>query len=289
MIGAVKTLILWFALCIPSYAGTSAPGGKLALNSASVAELAALPNVSPRLAEAIIGFRVKRGRIDSVDELRMISGVTGEAIDSLRRGTSVRFELALGVQREFSSAAEVLAEFDDEPDVATTQRWASDYAKVQPAMVERWLRSSKGFAALPQIRMSYQVRDDYQNDFRRFDEFGNPPVSNDGQFFDVQTDADVGQTRVIAVWATWDLDKIVMSSEQIRVINEAQDIVKLREKVLSEVTQLYFERRRLQVDVLMNPKSDLVGQVRDELRLRELTANIDAYTGGRFSDAVNKL
>ena len=140
-----------------------------------------------------------------------------------------------------------------------------------------------GAAALPQLRLTYQIRDDYENDVR-LDEFGNLPVSNDGTFIDVQTDADVGQ-NVIDV-RHLDLDKIVMSSEQIRVINEAQDIVKLREKLLGEVTQLYFERRRLQVDVLLNPRSDLVGRVRDEIRLRELTANIDAYTGGRFSDAL---
>ena len=79
---------------------------------------------------------------------------------------------------------------------------------------------------------------------------------------------------------------MVMSSEQIRVINEAQDIAKLREKVLGEVTRLYFDRRRLQVEILLNPKSDVVGQVKDELRLREITANLDAYTGGQFSNAA---
>ena len=61
----------------------------------------------------------------------------------------------------------------------------------------------------------------------------------------------------------------------------------LLEKVLGEVTRLYFERRRLQVDMLLNPKSDLLGQVKDELRLRELTANVDALTGGRFSAGLS--
>jgi hypothetical protein len=77
-----------------------------------------------------------------------------------------------------------------------------------------------------------------------------------------------------------------MSTERIRVIDEAQDAVKLRETVLGEVTRLYFERRRHQVDMLLAPKPDLMGRVRDELHLRELTAALDALTGGRFGAAL---
>ena len=77
-----------------------------------------------------------------------------------------------------------------------------------------------------------------------------------------------------------------MDLETLEKANTKDVRAKLREKVLGEVTRLYFERRRLQVDVLLNPKVDLAGQVKDELRLRELTANLDAYTGGRFSAAV---
>jgi hypothetical protein len=70
------------------------------------------------------------------------------------------------------------------------------------------------------------------------------------------------------------------------VISEAQDIVKLRDKVLGEVTRLYFDRRRLQIDGLLNPPNDLRAQIDDELRLMEFTAQLDALTGGAFSAAV---
>ena len=81
----------------------------------------------------------------------------------------------------------------------------------------------------------------------------------------------------------WRLDKLVMSSEQIRVINETGKANKMREKVLDEVTRLYFDRRRLQVDNLLNPPSSLTDQIEMELRLQEMTANLDALTGGEFS------
>jgi hypothetical protein len=278
------------ALVLAAYASDASAvdlGGRVPLDQATEAQLADLPGVGAQLASDIVALRAKRGgRISSVEELRVIPGISEEAIDALRSGTTIRLAISVGSGKVYATPEEVLAEFEHEPSVQDLHDWSSEYAKVQPDLVDRWLRASRAFAALPQVRIAYQVDDDWQNQFRRYDEFGNPPTTTEGTFFDVQTDADVGQGRSIDVWATWDLDKIVMSSEQIRVINEAQDIAKLREKVLGEVTRLYFERRRLQVEMLLRPKTDLLAQVKDELRLRELTANLDAYSGGRFSEAT---
>ena len=70
------------------------------------------------------------------------------------------------------------------------------------------------------------------------------------------------------------------------MINEAQDVVKLRDKVLDEVTRLYFDRRRLQVELLLDPPTGLQDQLESELRLQESTANLDAFTGGAFSASL---
>lgn len=274
-IGAVLTALVVGA---PAWAA-----GPVLLNRATAEQLAAIDGVDAALAGRIVALRAQRGRLDSVEQLRVVSGITETALDALRQGTWIEVEFPVGTRKAYASADEVLAEFDDEPDVATVQGWAASYAQVEAATVRKWISASRAFAVLPQVRFEYRVKDDYQNDFRAYDELGNPPTSNDVDTVNVLTDADVGQDRTILVRATWDLDQLVMSSEQIRVLNEAQDVVKLREKVLGEVTRLYFERRRLQVDMLLSPKPDVMGQVRDELRLRELTASLDAYTGGQLS------
>ncbi len=280
--------LLLVAWLVASAWATSAraEGERLALDEATVEQLAALPGMDAAFAADVVRIRDARGGLDSVEALRVLPGATPERLDALRAGTVVRFALPTGGGGRFGSPEEVLASFDKEPSVGEVQRWTSEYAQVQPEVVQRWLRASRAFAGLPQVRGSFQLRDSYSNDFRIYDEDGDPPVSNDVPVQSVRTDSDVGQTRTIQVWVTWDLDRLVMSSEQIRVINEAQDVVRLRERVLGEATRLYFERRRLQVDQLLNPKVDLLGQVRDMLRLRELTANIDALTGGRFSQAL---
>jgi hypothetical protein len=56
-------------------------------------------------------------------------------------------------------------------------------------------------------------------------------------------------------------------------------MVQLRDDVLNEVTRLYFERKRLQAELLHSPPQGVMEKVEKELRLQELTADIDAITG----------
>lgn len=60
----------------PAPAGPGTPaGGPLDLNSATLAQLDALPGVGPVLAQRILDWRAAHGRFDSVEQLRGISGI----------------------------------------------------------------------------------------------------------------------------------------------------------------------------------------------------------------------
>lgn len=182
----------------------------------------------------------------------------------------------------YSSPAQVLARFEDEPTVAAVQQMALEYSKTDPRYIEGWLSASKNAAWLPEFQVKFGYGVGYDDDSQYATDPNNPenfvlePYSTGAS-----TDMDVDLS------AKWRLDELIMSSDRIRVISETQDIVKLRDKVLEEVTRIYFDRRRLQVDMLLSP-GDLKAQLKNELRLQELTAQIDAYTGGRFSAAMKK-
>lgn len=260
--------------------------GPVLLNDASAEELMALDGVAEADAHAIVALRDDRGGLNSVEELRVL-GLGEPVLASLRTGTALEVRIRpREADMAFTSASEVLGRFKSEPTVNQVQMWAADYANISPERVKRWLSQSSTFAALPEVQLTYYVRDDYDQGFEYFDENGLDPRSPDSNPAAVIQDADSGRQTEYRVRLTFDLDKLVMSSERIRVINEAQDIVKLRDQVLGEVTRLYFERRRLQAERLLAPKSDPLALVKEELRLMELTANIDALTGGAFSAGV---
>lgn len=262
-------------------------GGRLDLNLATAAELAAVPGVSSATALAIVDLRAKRGRLASVEELRILH-LEDPVLASLRSSTSVEVTVPDLQVQSFGSVEEVMARFGDEPTVQQVQLWASEYANASPRQVERWLAQSVTFATLPQVGLEYRLRNDWDEGFEYQNPDGASPVVGQKDIRAVAQDADQGQTQEYKIQLDWELDKLVMSSEKIRIISEAQDLVKLRDKVLSEVTRLYFERRRLQVERLIAPTSDLMARVKDELRLMELTANIDALTGGAFSGGTQR-
>ena len=54
------------------------------------------------------------------------------------------------------------------------------------------------------------------------------------------------------------------------------------------MTQTYFERRRAQVDLLLAPPTDAAARTVAELKIAELTAELDGVTGGAFSSMVRE-
>jgi hypothetical protein len=201
---------------------------------------------------------------------------------------------------DFKSPDDVMAQFKGEPSVTEVQTMVLDYSKTHPKYLESWMKAAKSAAALPSITLYYNYKNSFGTDYGYYtpeeisdDVAADNSVLSESEasalaFGPFETAQGVDVYHVGAVRATWQLNELVMSSEEIRVINEAQDIVKLRDKLLEEATRLYFERRRLQVDLLLGGGGELRKRVSDQLRLAELTAQLDAHTGGQFSRSLTK-
>jgi hypothetical protein len=82
---------------------------------------------------------------------------------------------------------------------------------------------------------------------------------------------------------TWDLANLVWDSAQTSIDVRSRLMVQLRREVLQEVTRHYFERQRLLAEFEANPTDDPLLQRERALRLEELTAQLDALTGGLYS------
>lgn len=278
------TGIAAIALALPASASSEpAPAGQatVPLNGASVDQLAELEQVDDGEAARIVALREQRGHLASVEALRIL-GFDEPTLQDLRTGTHMDLAVTkVANAKRYGSVAEVMAEFSVEPTAQQVQGMAMDYTKTHPELVEGWLRSSRSAYLLPKVNLKYKKELDY-SDTNRYEE----DIDNPGTYFPYDYSDRADNDDDFEVKLEWRLDKLVISSERIRVINESQDIVKLRDKVLDEVTRLYFDRRRLQVEMLLDPPTALQKQLENELRLQELSANIDAFTGGSFSASV---
>jgi competence protein ComEA len=69
--------------------GSSAPAGPLDLNTATAAELEALPGVGPSTAAAIVDDRTRNGPFASVDDLDRVPGIGPAKLEALRELVTV--------------------------------------------------------------------------------------------------------------------------------------------------------------------------------------------------------
>ncbi len=275
------SILLASVLALPGFAsspddGPSADLARVDLNQADADALAALPDVDDAEASAIVSLRQERGRLPSIEALRILD-LDEVTLDALRNGTEIAMPVVkVANPHQYKTVDEVMATFAGEPTVAQVQQMAMSYTTTHPDMVQRWLNASRTTFLLPQLDFKYRKELDLNEDFT-YEDAGTADPNR------TVTSGDVDNNDLYEVKLRWQLQKLVMSSERIRVISEAQDVAKLRDKVLEEVTRLYFDRRRHQVDLLLSPPSDLREQIDAELKLQELTASIDAFTGGSYS------
>ena len=82
---------------------------------------------------------------------------------------------------------------------------------------------------------------------------------------------------------SWDFANLIWNSDQISIDTRSRLMVQLRQDILEEVTRLYFERRRLCAEFQGNPTSDAILLHERRLRIEEVSAQLDALTGGWFS------
>jgi hypothetical protein len=85
------------------------------------------------------------------------------------------------------------------------------------------------------------------------------------------------------VWhvrGVWDLSRVVFNPEQLDI----KTLGSLQETLIREVTTMYFSRRRVLANLILSPPEDEEDLYYEQLRLDEMTATIDSFTGGKFAD-----
>lgn len=169
--------------------------------------------------------------------------------------------------------------FDHEPSIEEIKEAAIDYAEVSPDKIRKWRKEAAHRAWLPDLRFAYDKGKDWQNSYTYY--------KVDGEYVkydDITKDRDKGWS----ISLTWELGDLIWNSAQTSIDARSRLMVQLRDDVLNEVTRLYFERRRLQYELFFSPPENIQEKIEKELRLQELTANIDALTGSYLSKRLNQ-
>ena len=168
-----------------------------------------------------------------------------------------------------------------DPELTVVHRRALERLGLRTREIDRLWRGLGRRAWLPSVTLhggaeygSGRTRD-YDESFS----YGQLNRLNDHNS-DRSTDFDAG------IALSWDLADLAYSPEAVDLSREARQVIGLRDNVLDEINQLYFDRQRALR--ALSAYADWSDPEAAALRLRalELAAGLDAWTGGWFSAQI---
>ncbi len=161
-----------------------------------------------------------------------------------------------------------------EPTILEVQEMAIKYADVHPNKIKRWYSALKKKAILPTLSVGLDRAD---GEFFHWDTGANPDLLLKGRD---HLDWDLS--------LSWDLADLVWDNDMTSIDSRSKLMVELREDILDQVTRIYFERKRIQMELGNDTSLDPKVRLEKQMRIEELTALIDGLTGGEFSRGINK-
>jgi hypothetical protein len=190
------------------------------------------------------------------------------------------FRLGKGFGYDFGKKSSLRDYYGDEPGIAEVQKAAIKYAEVDSKKIMHWRKSAAKKAWLPKLTASLG-RD--TTDLWHW-ETGSSAIGQSGDDLlrrgEDNLDWDIG--------LSWDLSELIWNSDQTSIDVRSRLMVELRNDILDEVNKTYFERIRVKMELDDLSIEERKKYFEKELRLKELTAAIDALTGGYFSRELAK-
>jgi len=178
--------------------------------------------------------------------------------DAIYAGTS-RGLFKIEGDNEQERAAAVAADHDASL-AFKVQEAALRYNQVHPAKISAWRRRVKARALLPALSLDYDRTMNYDSKNYRYIEGPN----------------DWG------ISIKWDLGDLLWNSYEDDIDTRARLDTQMRLDIVDEVNRLYFDLVRVRRELNSPNLTPYEGNAR-RLRLQELSASLDGYTGGWFS------
>ncbi len=183
----------------------------------------------------------------------------------------------------YQPAEETLTLFKEllsmEPTAREVHKHVIQYADVSNGKIKRWQTGSRLAALLPNLSFSKSFSRSASIDIDR------GGTNDPDRYIIGPADSSKSGYRTLS----WDFGDMIYSSDQTSIDSREKLMVELRHDLLSEATRIYYERRRLQIDLLFTPPASEQEHLEDLLRMDELTTLLDGMTDGFFSKRLERI
>ncbi len=175
----------------------------------------------------------------------------------------------------------LLAIVHNEPNIRQVQQSALSHYELEPDRVSGIITAAHLKGLIPEIEASYDLN--LGSHFQNMRDGLYPilpdlPTNPNPNAFKERVTGESTQ-NTFRVRAVFNLDRLVFNAEAL----DARSLNSLGEQLVREITTLFYARRRLLATLLLTPPQSDAEMFYELMRLDELTATIDALTGGRFA------
>lgn len=171
---------------------------------------------------------------------------------------------------------QALAKLSNEPSLDELKRAALEQADLQRKETQKWKRTAKLQALLPELKINADYDMGRDESLDRYQEKPD------------RWGADTDRGYAFGATVHWRLGELVFNTDELKVYDLLSDRASRRETLLALLVGYYFERRRLQLTMQLTPPNNLQDLLDLRLRISELTAAIDALTDGRLTHRISQ-
>jgi hypothetical protein len=202
------------------------------------------------------------------------------AQDIPEEGAAAQPEAAPRKQTSRASVKRLFQIIKAEPTVKEVQKAAVKYYRLEPERINGLARNARLKGLVPNISATFS--NEIGNRFTNtkdglFPVLPNPDNNPNPNFYKERV-SESSDNLSWSVSASWDLDRLVFAAEAL----DAKSLTSLEENLVREVTTLFFSRRRVLASLILSPPDDDEEFFYELMRLDELTATLDAFSGGMF-------
>jgi len=182
-------------------------------------------------------------------------------------------EQALDVERSIRNISII---YDGEPAFRDLQAAALKFAEVSPEKIAKWRTQARLKALVPKISLG--IDNNSSNTYEIY--------TSATRDYIVQGPDD--NTKGFDVTVSWDLGGMIWSDDQTNIDVRSRLTTQLRNDILDDLRRSYYERKRLQFEMMASSPRDMKLKFEKELRIRELTQAIDDLTGNYLTDHMKQ-
>ena len=259
------------------------------LNNASAQQIMMLSGIGEKLAKRIVSFRKERGGFSNLNDLLSVDGCKSSLLEKIRDQVSFNTipnsELKTTNKIKLNNKkisdeelSQLISEYKFEPTIKTVLEKAVNYAHAHPKQISSWLTRIRNSAWAP--KLSAPTGRDFDKDISVRSKSGTDDISSTKGSINWKFD----------VKAEWRLGDLIFNHDEIYIARESVRQTLLRQEIVKNVTRIYFNRRQEQVlREVQNTKTNIEAALLQELQIQELTAQLDGFTGGWFTEQIHAM